>query len=115
MKTDLPAWEKVLESVLLKCCLLLFRLSVSAGGPAVRGGREPGGTFLESDEPTGYKHRGHRNVCPPQLVAEVMGSGRPALETQVRGPSMPQVTARLQSFIFPGCQTENLGTVSTSN
>lgn len=44
-------WEKVLESVLLKCCLLLFQLSVSAGGPAARGGMEPGGTFLESDGP----------------------------------------------------------------
>ena len=48
-------WEKVLESVLLKCCLLLFRLSVSAGGPAVLGGMEPGETSLESDEPIGIQ------------------------------------------------------------
>lgn len=44
-------WEKVLESALLKCCPLLFRPSVSAGGPAARRGKGPGETSLESDEP----------------------------------------------------------------
>lgn len=50
-------WEKVLESVLLKYCLLLFQQNVSVGGLEVRGDRGPGETFLESDEPVGTQDR----------------------------------------------------------
>lgn len=58
----------VLESVLLKCCLLLFLPSVSAGGPAAQGGMEPGETFLESDEPVGTQIRKPWKRSPPTVT-----------------------------------------------
>lgn len=67
----LPVWEKVLESVLLRCCLLLFPRSVSSVGPGAQGGMEPGGTSLEFDEPGRIQRshsKGHsqqKSVCLP--------------------------------------------------
>lgn len=77
-------WEKVLESVLLKCCLLLFLPSVSAGGPAARGGMEPGETFLESDEPVGIQNwRSWR--C---LLSTVTARGRGARQAPGTEPGL---------------------------
>lgn len=64
----LPAWEKVLESVLLRCCLLLFPRSVSSGGPGAQGGMGPGGTSLEFDEPGRIQRSHSRSQCAWQAL-----------------------------------------------
>ena len=65
-------WEKVLESVLPECCLLLSQPSASAGGLVAPGGMAPGETSLESDEPAGIQ-RGHGRGHSAQLLPEVAG------------------------------------------
>lgn len=70
----LPVWEKVLESVLLRCCLLLFPQSVSSGGPGAQGGMGPGGTSLEFDVP-GRIQRSHSKGHSRQKSVCLAGPG----------------------------------------